>query len=431
MSNSAEREFCTPKRILVVSQHYWPESFRITDICNSFVERGYDVEVLCGIPNYPEGQFYDGYGITKNRRQVVNGIKIRRCFEIKRGNNSGFRIFLNYISFPISSLFSLPYLLRQKYDKIFLFQTSPVMMTLAGILLGKLKKIETIMYVLDLWPENLYSVLKIEGRLSRKYLQRISKWYYCNADKLIANTQKLQSLLSNRTGKEKSKITYIPQFCEKVYEASDVDKELTTRYAGTFNMVFAGNISPAQSFETVIDAAKIIIKEEGIDDLNWIIIGDGMSRKWFENEVKKEGLSDNFVFIGHIPMEEIPKYTQIADVLFACLTKSEMLDCALPGKVLSYYAAGRPLILAMDGEVQQIVRSSGAGYVVDSLDYKGFADAVVKLYKATKQERIQMGKNAKDYYFQYFERNMNVEKLIGFIFDDGGQLGHGTGCHSD
>jgi len=406
-----------PKRILVVCQHFWPESFRINDICDSFVEHEYEVEVLCGIPNYPEGEFYEGYGLTKKRRQNKSGIKIRRCFEIKRGNNSYVRIFLNYISFPISSLFSLPYLFRQKYDIIFLYQTSPVMMSLTGILLGRLKKIETVMYVLDLWPENLYSVLDIKNKLLRRYMSWVSKWYYCKADKLISNSKKLLTLLKERTEKDDSKITYIPHFCEKLYETEIVDPALKIKFSNSFNLVFTGNISPAQSFETVISAAKIL-KNEAIKNINWIIVGDGMSRTWLENEVKKENLNDCFIFIGQVPMTEIPKYTHIADVLFACLAKAEFMDCALPGKVLSYYAAGKPLVLSMDGEVQQIVKSSKAGYAIDSEDYTGLADAILKLYRASKEERKLMGENAKAYYFQNFERNINMGKLLKFMFGE-------------
>ena len=406
------------KRILVVSQHFWPETFRINDICESFVERGYEVEVLCGIPNYPIGQFYDGYGIAKNRRQNENGMKIRRCFEIKRGNNSYIRIFLNYISFPISSLFSLPYLSRQKYDKIFMFQTSPVMMSLTGILLGRLKKIETTMYVLDLWPEYLYSVLKIKNKLLRAIAAGVSGWHYRKADKLIANSQKLRSLLIERTKKDESTVTYIPHFCEKILETS-IESEELSHLSNTFNLVFTGNISPAQSFDTVISTAKIL-KDKGYEDIKWVIVGDGMSRVCVERDIEKEGLSDSFMFVGHVPIEEVPKYTHIADGLFACLTKSELLDCALPAKVFSYYAAGRPVILSMDGEIQQIVHESKAGYIVDSGDSNALADAVFKLYEAGEDERTDMGKNAKEYYFKHFERNMNMEKLIGFMFDKQG-----------
>ncbi|MDR2600783.1 MAG: glycosyltransferase family 4 protein [Oscillospiraceae bacterium] len=401
-------------RILVVSQHFWPESFRINDICDGLVERDFEVDVLCGIPNYPKGYFYDGYGWNKNRRQQKGNIKIRRCIEIKRGKNSNIRIFFNYISFPFFSLFSLPYLMKQKYDKIFMYQTSPVLMTVTGIMLGRIKKIETIMYVLDLWPENLYTVLNVKNKLLRSIAYRVSLWHYRKADKIIANSKKLLEILKNRTNKDDNKITYIPHFCEKLYENTVPDEKLIAQFSNRFNIVYAGNISPAQSFDTVVFAADKL-KNDGYSDINWIIVGDGMSRLELEKQVEQKGLSDCFTFVGHVPMEEIAKYSYIADGLFACLSKSEMLDCAIPAKVFSYYAAGKPLVLAMDGEVQQIIHDSGAGFVVDAEDSEGFADMVIKLYNTSLEKRKNMSENAEKYYFEHFERNKNMDKLVEFI----------------
>jgi glycosyltransferase involved in cell wall biosynthesis len=289
-------------------------------------------------------------------------------------------------------------------------------MSLTGILLGKLKKIETTMYVLDLWPENLYSVLNVRSKFLRGVAYVVSTWHYRSVDKIVANSRKLQWVLKKRVKVDKNKIMFMPQFCEKIYEETIVDEALKKRFSETFNLVFTGNISPAQSFETVIDAAKVL-KEKGLYKIMWIIVGDGMSRQWLETQVKKEGLSAAFTFIGQVPMEEIPKYTNIADVLFACLSKSEMLDAALPGKVFSYYAAGRPVLLAMDGEVQKIVAESGAGAYVNAGNSLGLAEAVQRLYQADEEERRLMGENAKDYYYRHFERNINMEKLIDFMFN--------------
>ena len=184
-----------PKKILMVTQHFWPEAFRINDLCDYFLEKNSKIEVLCGIPNYPKGQFYEGYSYFRNRRQVHRGVLVRRAFEIPRGNNSNLRIFLNYISFPLASLFHIPRLLTKHYDKIFLFQTSPVMMSLAGIIVGKIKRIETTMYVLDLWPENLFSVLNIKNRIMRKLVTRVSHWHYKKADKLVVLSETMKTRL--------------------------------------------------------------------------------------------------------------------------------------------------------------------------------------------------------------------------------------------
>ncbi|MGZ6005792.1 MAG: glycosyltransferase family 4 protein, partial [Candidatus Saccharimonadales bacterium] len=179
-------------KMLVVCQHFWPEAFRINDICDYLLDRNCEIEVLCGIPNYPKGQFFEGYSYFKNRKQIHNGIEVRRALEIPRGSNTNLRIFLNYISFPWASLFHLPRLLTKKYDKIFIYQLSPVMMSIAGIIVGKLKRTETTMYVLDLWPENLFSVLDIKNRFLRALITKISHWHYRHVDKLVVLSEKMK-----------------------------------------------------------------------------------------------------------------------------------------------------------------------------------------------------------------------------------------------
>src|SRR5437773_1233195 len=193
------RTSTTPKKVLVVCQHFWPEAFRINDICDFLVEHDCDVEVLCGIPNYPQGTFFSGYSYFKNRKQRHNNITIRRAFEIPRGSNTNIRIFLNYVSFPIASLFHVPRLLAKKYDRILLYQLSPVMMSIAGIIVGTLRNTETTMYVLDLWPENLFSVLKIKHEVLRQLAATVSHWHYKHVDKLVVLSEKMKSRLVDVT----------------------------------------------------------------------------------------------------------------------------------------------------------------------------------------------------------------------------------------
>ena len=404
------------KRLLVVGQHFWPETFRINDICDYFVESGYDIDVLCGIPNYPKGKFFEGYSVLKNKKQEHNGVTIRRALELPRGTNTNFRIFMNYISFPLASLFHIPRLLTKKYDKIFIYQLSPVMMSIAGIIVGKLSKTETTMYVLDLWPENLFSVLEVKNPLLRKFVTKISHWHYRHVDKLVVLSERMKKQLVTITNIANDKIIVLPQTSEKLYEQDVEDKALAKRFEGGFNVFFAGNISPAQSFETVIGAAKSL-KKAGIHDIRWIIVGDGMSRKWLEDEVKKAGLSANFFFEGFKPMDDIPKYSGVADVLIGCLVKSDLLEATIPAKVMSYLASGKAMVLAMDGEVQQLVNDTiRCGYAGPAGDAEAFAANIKKMYDLPKAERQKMGKRARAYHFKHFERNLVLAKLTHFIF---------------
>lgn len=403
-------------RLLIVCQHYWPESFRINDISDYLVDKGCEIDVLCGIPNYPKGKFFDGYSILRNRKQKHNRVNIRRVFEVPRANNSNLRIFINYISFPIASLFHVPRLLTKKYDRIFIYQLSPVMMSIAGIIVGKIKKIETTMYVLDLWPENLFSVLKVKNKFLIKIATKVSHWHYKRVDKLVVLSERMKSQLINVTKIPESKIIVLPQVCEKIYEKDVPDKKLAARFSKGFNILFTGNISPAQSFETIIAAAKLL-NEGGVKDINWIIVGDGMSRKWLENEVKKNNLSSNFYFEGMKPMEDIPKYTTFSDLLIGCLVKSQLLEATIPAKVMSYFAAGRPMVLAMDGEVQDLVNNViKCGLAGPTGDPKKLAENIKKIYSMTPEDRRRMGERGRGYHFKHFERNMNLAKLHNFIF---------------
>lgn len=405
------------KKILIVCQHFWPESFRINDIADYFVEKDCKVDVLCGIPNYPEGRFYNNYSYFKNRKQRHNGINIYRTFEIQRGNNSNLRIFLNYMAFPFASIFHIPKLLFKKYDKIFIYQLSPVMMSIAGIIVGKIKRVETTMYVLDLWPENLFSVVKVRSPFVKKNITRISHWHYKNVDKLIVLSEKMRGRLLEIPGISDKKIIVIPQTCEKIYEQDVHNKELAKKFNGKFNILYAGNISPAQSFETIIKAAKDL-RNEGINNINWIIVGDGMSQKWLKQEIKRLELDACFYFEGFKPIKDIPAYTGIADLQVGCLAKSDLLEATVPAKVMSYIASGKPMVLAMDGEVQDLINHTiKCGYAGPTEDPITLANNIKKIMNLFPEEREEMGARARKYYLEHFERSFVLSKLYSFIFN--------------
>jgi len=404
------------ERILVVGQHFWPEQFRVNDVVDFMLDKDYEVDVLCGRPNYPSGELAEGYTLWNRKIEKYRGATVYRSFEIPRGDNSNLRILLNYVSFPIASLFRIPRLISKRYDRIFIYQLSPVMMSIAGIILGKLKRVPTTMYVLDLWPENLFSVLDVKNRFLRSVATRISHWHYRRVDKLVALSERMKERLLQVTRKPADRIIVVPQVAEKLYETPLADAALQARFRNTFNVLFTGNISPAQSFDTMIDAAEIL-KQQGIHDLRWVIVGDGMSRESIECEVRSRMLDDYFVFEGHHPVAEMPKYTNIADVLVGCLVKSDLLEATVPAKVMSYIASAKPVVLAMDGEVQQLINNEiRCGYAGPTEDAEALAANLLRVYSAGKAERAVMAENARVYHQKHFERDTVLLRLLDFIF---------------
>jgi len=291
------------------------------------------------------------------------------------------------------------------------------MMSIAGILLGKIKKIETTMCVLDLWPENLYSVLPLKNRQARWTIKKISHWHYRNVDKLVVLSNTMRSRVETIKGVSDKKIIVLPQACEKIYERELVDKALQQRFSHGFNILFTGNISPAQSFETIIEAATII-NNSGYRDINWIIVGDGMSKVTVEKQVKEAKLDDIFYFEGQKPVEDIPKYTHIADLLIGCLVKSELLEATIPAKVMSYIAAGKPIALAMDGEVHDLINNKiKCGIATNTADSVAMANSIMTIHDLDRSARKEMGDRARAYHMKNFERNIILNKLHHFIFD--------------
>ncbi len=409
----------TKKRLLIVGQHYWPEPFRINDIAEGLAERGYEVDILCGIPNYPSGRFFDGYGLFTNRRQTHNKVNILRVPEIPRGSNTNVRIFINFISFPFFALFYLPsLLLRKKYDRVIAYQLSPVFMSLPAIIYAKMRKVPLYFYICDFWPHSLFSILNIKNTFAKNALTKMSYWHYKQAYGAIGVFKGIQERLVSEVGLKKEKTLYIAQAPEKIYEQRIKDKKLSERFKNKFTVMFAGNINPAQCFDVITQAAKQVY-DSGMTNIHYIIVGDGMSKKSLVDEVKSLGLEDCFSFEGLHPVTDIPRYQTAADALIVALSKSPLFEYGIPAKVYSYLPSGKPVIAAMDGEGQRLINDlSKCGICVDSGDVQGLAKAIITIATMDKHKRDQMGANGYNYYKRHFEREYNLDRLEEFVFNN-------------
>lgn len=404
------------KKILIVSQHFWPENFRISDIAQGFFESDIEVDVLCGTPNYPNGIVPKEYGFFKGMRQNYNGINLYRSWEIPRKGNSSLRIFLNYLSFPFFSTFTALSLLGKKYDAVFCYETSPVYMVFPAIIYSKLRHVPLTTYVLDLWPENLYSVLPLKSSFLRNICRVTSHWHYKKSDKLIAMSPSLNKKLTDITNKPKQLIATIPQYCESFYEEEIVDPSLAQKYKDFFKIVYAGNISPAQNLEVAVDAA-VLLKKNGIARIKFIIVGDGMSRQAIEHYVVKQDVCEYFDFLGAKPARDMPIYHTLADCLFAPLAKSELIGLTIPAKITSYMAGKKPIITCIDGEGSDVISDACAGLTGNSGNARQLYQNIKLIYKMPASRRQALGDNAFKYHLLHHSRAMVLKQLIDFILE--------------
>ena len=389
------------KKILVICQYYKPEPFRISDICEEMVRRGYEVQVVTGYPNYPEGVLYEGYGKGKHIDEVIEGVKIHRCYTVPRQTGSVKRL-MNYYSYTASST---AYVLSKDcvasdgkpFDVVFCNQLSPVMMADAAIAYKKKHKVPVVMYCLDLWPESL-----IAGGIKRtspiyKFFHHVSKRIYRQMDKILITSRMFSDYLSTEFGVEKDRIEHLPQYAEGIFEQIPPRDE-----EGVLNFMFAGNIGAVQSVETVIRAAEKL-KDEPV---KFHIVGGGTDLERLKEIARN---LDNVTFYGRRPLEEMPEFYAKADAMLATLAADPVLSLTLPGKVQSYMAVGKPIIGAIDGETKAVIEEAQCGFCGKADDAVELAENIKRFIQS--EDRVVMCKNARKYYEENFEENLFMDKL--------------------
>ena len=389
------------KRILVVCQYYKPEPFRISDICEEMVRRGHEVQVVTGYPNYPEGIFYEGYGKGKKIDEIINGVKVHRCFTIPRETGAVKRM-LNYYSYAASSV---SYVLSKEckasdnkpFDVVFCNQLSPVMMAYAAIAYKKKYKVPAVMYCLDLWPESLIAGGITRESMLYKYYHHVSKKIYEKMDKILITSRMFSDYLQNEFGIKNERIEYLPQYAEGIFEK--VEPKDT---AETFDFMFAGNIGAIQSVDTIIEAASLL-KEEPV---RFHIIGSGSDLERIQKLGERE---ENVIFYGRRPLEEMPSFYEKADAMLITLQADPVLSMTLPGKVQSYMAVGKPIIGAIDGETKKVIEDAKCGYCGNAEDAEMLAENIRGFIK--NPDKVLMGKNAREYYEEHFEQEKFMDQL--------------------
>ena len=408
------------KKLLIVTQHFWPEAFRINDIVEGFLADGIQVDVLCGLPNYPKGEWFDGYTGKGPLEETWHGAHIYRCKEIPRTGNTSIRIFLNYVSWPLYAALAL-HRLPGGYDAILCYNTSPVLMSWPAILAARRFRVPLTSYVLDIWPENLYSVLPVKNGFLRWVAEAVSDWHYRHTDRLIAMSPGLAQRLHHRVGSKNSrrcvekekKYAVIPQYCEDFYAQPACDAALQQAGKDRFTILFAGNFSPAQSLDTALQALDKIDPDLPI---HLVLVGDGMSRQNLEDLTDQLELRDRVTFYGSVKPEQVPALAGAADALLVSLSDSPDLGLTIPAKIASCMAAGKPLLVSLNGEGAKAAGESGGALVSPACDVDALAHNMQLLYHASAEKRAAMGESAHLYYYTHYRRDVLLRQLEDFLF---------------
>ena len=394
-------------RILIVSQYFWPENFRINDLSAELVRRGHAVTVLTGLPNYPDGAIFPEYAANPKAFLQYRGAHVIRVPLLPRGKG-GLRLMLNYLSYTVTASVLGPWRLRGRaFDAIFVFQGSPVTVGIPAIVIKWLKKTPIAIWVLDLWPQSLAAVGAVKSPFILGLVDRMVTFIYTNCDRVLGQSHAFLTELLRHV-KDPAKVGYLPSWSEDgLGDATASPAPEVPLRADLFNIVFTGNIGEAQNFPAVLEAAEALRDEP----VRWVLVGDGRQASWLRDEVSRRGLRNQVLLPGRFPLNRMPSFFVHADALLASLKTSPAFAMTIPGKVQSYLAAGKPLLAMLDGEGAAVVRDSGAGHAVASGDAAGLADAVRKLMSLSPEARSEMGQRGRAYAAREFDRSMIMSRI--------------------
>jgi glycosyltransferase involved in cell wall biosynthesis len=394
-------------RILIVTQYFWPETFGINDTALGLKDKGHEVTVLTGIPNYPEGKFYPGYSFFKISSEKWNGIKIYRSRMFPRGQNNSILLSLNYLSF---ALFGTTKILRRRnrYDRILVYQVSPVFLIIPALFAKWRFRIPLIIQVMDLWPETFASTQQGKKLQQSKWVSWISDFLYKKGDRLLLPFKSSQYVLEKR-GFSINKMSYLPNTVDSFYKPVLPDPQFDHLFTGEIHFLLAGNLGESQGLDLIILAAEYL--KEKYPKLRWLLVGEGRSKHYLENMVKERGLTEFVLLAGRFPSIVIPFLIAKADATLLTLRKEPIFGITVPHRLQSYLACGKPILASIDGESAEIIASANCGLAAPAGDLQQFISVVEKFMSSGVEERAAWGINARNYYLHHFERDQILDQL--------------------
>ena len=400
-------------KILLVTQYFYPENFKSNDIAFELAKRGYDVTVLTGLPNYPKGKIYKGYGIFKKRKETVNGVKIIRTLVNPRGKGGGMMLALNYISWAVIASFRAFFLaLNKKFDTVIVHETSPITQGFPALVIKKIQSIPIYFWVLDLWPESLQSAGGINNRYVLDFFTAVTRLMYRKSDKILISSRGFrQSILEK--GDFADKLIYFPNWAEDIFSNINKSENLSLpELPNGFRIIFAGNIGEAQDFEHVMKAALLLKENKSI---KFILIGDSRKKLWVDNFINKNNLNDTVYAIGRFPIETMPYFFSKADVMLLSLKDDYIFSLTAPAKLQAYMAAKKPVVAMINGEARNLIAESGCGLSVPACDSKGLADNILELQAMHPDKLKNMGLSGFNYYKKYFTKDICITNLENIL----------------
>lgn len=399
-------------RLLILSQYFWPENFRINELAVELARRGHDVCVLTGLPNYPDGKVFAGFRKSPHEWNKLGDVDIVRVPLVPRGRHS-ISLVANYLSFAMSAAMLGAWKLRGRpFDAVLVYQLSPATIGLPSVILRWLKRAPTVFWVQDLWPDTLAAMGVVRSQKVLRWVDLFLSWVYRHTDHVLGQSQAFLPRLRQQVPADVP-VSYLPNWAPAGDGAVDAGREAGKN---VFQVYYLGNIGEAQDFPTVIDAISSLAHR---DDLHWNFVGDGRLADWLKQQLEQRHLTHRVSMLGRHPLEAMPRFYRAADALLVSLKAQPLFSLTVPSKVQAYLAAGVPLLGMLDGEGARIIRDAGAGIACPAGNSAKLAEAVSNLMAMPRDRRLQMGAAGRAYSEAEFDFTRIVDRLEQILEEAG------------
>lgn len=395
-------------KILIVSQYFFPEDFKVNDIAFDFVKRGHEVTVFTAKPNYPQGKFHNGYSFFSRKSEIINGVNVIRIPIFPRRDSSGKFLVLNYFSFIFFS-WIFKYRVKGNFDIVFSHLPSPLIAAIPAIWFKRKFNAKLYLWVLDLWPESVQANSSLNGGFIIQKLDDVIKYIYKNTDVILVPSNSFQNSILSKGIKAPLTIKYLPNWAEDVFINPIKTNCDFPNFPSGFNIMFAGNIGDSQDFEAVLKAAKLTENHH----INWILVGDGRKVNWIKTTIAENNIKNVYLF-GRFQLNAMPAMFQKADAMLVSLKNEPTFALTIPAKVQAYMASGKIILGMFNGEGQTLINESGAGFAVNAGDYSGLVKIAQKVKGLSLEQKNEIELISKNYYSNNFKK----ESLFDFLEND-------------
>lgn len=395
-------------RILLLSQYFAPEpAAKFTDLARALGAGGHEVQILTGFPCYPLGQTYEGYRQTFFSTETIDGNLVTRVAQYPDHSKSVFKRACYYISFAISA--ATVGLARTKRADVMLVYQSAMPTGLAAWVISRVKRMPYVLDVVDLWPESVAASGMLKNRLVLWLINVFVKFIYDGAAQINVITNGYRKHLIDM-GVNPGKIRVIHHWPQCDYDSKFQQDEIWTlreKFLGRFNIFYAGQVGPCQHLKTVLEAAAQLID---LPTVQFVIAGNGVEYADLKRQAALMRL-DNVLFLGHRCPDVIMKMYALSEMLLIHLRPDPMSRISIPSKTFSCMAAGRPLLMSVEGEASEMVRMHQCGVVVPPSDPKAMADAVREFQSKSPEFRQAQGNAARKSYLNHYNARVLIPEV--------------------